>query len=229
MRINKFLSRSGVCSKRQADRLILAGDVMVNGRTAEVGLKVSGSDEISVCGKLVTGEPDRKLALYYKPKGVVCTHDVSIEGNLPSQLPFDDKLMVVGRLDKDSEGLLLLTNQGEWVNRILQPSFAHPKRYRVWVEKPISDESLEQMAAGVKMLGQKTLPCRIYRLDEKVFEIVLTQGLNRQIRRMVKSVGNRVIRLLRVEIMHFPLGELAPGEWRHARVAEIAQLIEALE
>ncbi|MBF6056721.1 pseudouridine synthase [Thiomicrorhabdus heinhorstiae] len=229
MRINKFLSQSGVCSKRQADRLILAGEVTVNGKKAEVGLKVGDGDEIAVNGRLILGEPEMRVVLYHKPRGVVCTHDRSVEGNLPSQLPLDDKLMVVGRLDKDSEGLLLLTNQGEWVNRILQPSFEHPKRYRVWLERPICDASLAQMAAGVEILGQRTLPCPIHRLAENAFEIVLIQGLNRQIRRMVKSVGNRVERLIRVEIMHFSLGELEPGEWRNADFAEIAQLQESLQ
>ncbi|WP_343034752.1 pseudouridine synthase [Thiomicrorhabdus cannonii] len=229
IRINQFFSRAGACSRRQADRWIAAGRVQVNGQTAKMGMLVSESDAILLDGQRIRTAVEPLYLLYHKPVGVVCTHDVTVKNNLAEALAFPERVFAVGRLDKDSEGLMLLTNQGEIVNRILRVENGHAKRYRVTVDKAITPEFLQQMAQGVPILNTVTRPAEIFKTEENVFELVLTQGLNRQIRRMCKALGYRVMRLQRLAIVHLQLGDLPVGAWRHLSDGELATLQESLQ
>lgn len=228
VRINQFLSRAGVCSRRQADRWIGAGRVSVNGETAKLGMTVTDADVILLDGQRIEAVSEALYLLYHKPLGVVCTHDLTVKHNLVCALAFPQRVFAVGRLDKDSEGLMLLTNQGDIVNRILRVENGHAKRYRVTVDKAITPEFLQQMAEGVPILNTVTRPAEIFKIEENVFELVLTQGLNRQIRRMCKALGYRVMRLQRLAIVHLQLGDLPVGAWRHLTDGELVSLLDSL-
>ncbi|WP_373019471.1 pseudouridine synthase [Thiomicrorhabdus sp.] len=224
IRINKFLSEAGICSRKQADRLIEQGEVEVNGQPAYLGMKIRETDQVSVSGRGIESKPEPVYLLYHKPVGITCTHDLAVKGNLVDALDFPQRVFAVGRLDKASEGLMLLTNDGEIVNKILRVENAHQKRYQVTVDKAITPAFLQAMAAGVEILDTVTRPCQVSQRSEDCFEIVLTQGLNRQIRRMCKALGYRVTRLRRLRIMHLELDGLSEGEWRLLTPEERNQL-----
>jgi len=224
MRINKFISESGVCSRREADAWIEAGRVAINGERATLGSKVAEGDRVTVDGKAVgPRKPVVYLALH-KPVGITCTTERSVEGNIVDFIDHPERIFPIGRLDKDSEGLILLTNDGDIVNEILRAEHAHEKEYRVAIDQPVTQAFLDAMQGGVEILGTRTRPCVAERLGEREFRIVLTQGLNRQIRRMCEALGVRVTRLRRVRIMHLALDDLAAGEWRDLTRAEVREL-----
>ena len=227
MRLNKFISESGACSRREADAWISAGRVTVNGKPAALGTQVTGRDVVLVDGKpLPTGRKEVYLALN-KPRGVTCTTERDVAGNIVDFIGHGERIFPIGRLDRDSEGLILLTNNGDIVNEILRVEHGHEKEYLVQVERPVTATFLAMMAAGVKIGGEKTKPCVVTRTGPDTFRIVLTQGLNRQIRRMCSALGFRVQRLQRVRIMHIQLGTLASGRWRDLTSAEIGPLLAA--
>jgi len=224
LRLNKYISETGVCSRRQADQWIEAGRVTLNGVRAQLGLKVEADDEVRVDGELIGA---RKKPIYIalnKPAGITCTTETHVEDNIVDFVGHPERIFPVGRLDKDSEGLILLTNDGDIVNEILRSENEHEKEYLVRVNRPITDLSLGMLASGVKIMGVTTKPCKVTRVGRDDFCIILTQGLNRQIRRMCSALGYRVERLRRVRIINIDLGTLAPGEWRYLSEAEVAGL-----
>ena len=225
MRLNKFISESGLCSRREADTWIAAGRVTVNGKPGELGTKVEEGDAVLVDGRAL---PARKRTVYIalnKPRGITCTTERDVEGNIVDFVAHCERIFPIGRLDKDSEGLILLTNNGDIVNEILRVEHGHEKEYLVTVERPVTATFLSMMAAGVRIGGEKTKPCVVTRAGPASFRMVLTQGLNRQIRRMCSALGYRVQSLTRVRIMHIRLGSLASGAWRDLSEAEIAPLL----
>jgi len=225
VRLNKFLSERGVCSRREADERIGAGRVTVNGVLATVGTRVLSADEVRLDGELL-GAPSRAVYIaLHKPVGVECTTDRGVAHNVIDFVAHPERVFPVGRLDKDSEGLLLLTNDGDIVNQLLRVEHHHEKEYRVTVDRPITDEFLESMAAGVQILDTVTQPCRTYRVSKNEFRIVLTQGLNRQIRRMCDVFGYTVRKLVRVRFINIWLDGIEPGRWRNLTQAELAGLL----
>jgi 23S rRNA pseudouridine2604 synthase len=226
VRINKFLSEAGVCSRREADRKIEAGLVTIDGKTAVPGDRVLAGQEVLVDGVRVQKEEKMVLLLLYKPVGIVCTAEKREKNNVIDFLHYPMRVYPVGRLDKDSEGLLLLTNNGDIVNKMMRAGNYHEKEYIVTVNKPVSEPFLRGMAGGVPLveLGTTTRKCRVEKIASRKFRIVLTQGLNRQIRRMCEYFGYRVEKLVRVRIMNIELGDLQPGEYREVTAAEYAEL-----
>ena len=230
IRINKFLSESGVCSRREADRQVEAGNVSIDGRPAVMGDKVWPGQQVIFCGKLVRREEEPILLLVNKPVGIVCTAEKREKNNIVDYLHYPKRIYPVGRLDKDSGGLLLMTNQGDLVNKIMRAGNYHEKEYIVTVNRPVTEEFLRGMAGGVPLKELKTMtrPCPVEKLGPKTFRIVLTQGLNRQIRRMCEYFGYRVEKLTRVRIMNLTLGDLAPGTYRKITDQELAELKKLL-
>ncbi len=227
MRLNKFISETGACSRREADAWIAAGRVTVNGKPAVLGTQVAAGDDVRLDGAaLATKRRDVYIALN-KPRGITCTTERQVEGNVVDFIAHPERIFPIGRLDKDSEGLILLTNNGDIVNEILRVEHGHEKEYLVTVERPVTATFLAMMAAGVKIGGEKTKPCVVTRTAPDSFRIVLTQGLNRQIRRMCSALGFRVQRLVRVRIMHIRVGTLAVGHWRDLSDAEVRPLLAA--
>ena len=225
VRLNKYISETGVCSRREADKWIEAGRVTLNGAPATLGHKVAQGDEVRVDGSLVGA---KKKAIYIalnKPVGITCTTEAHVEDNIVRFVGHSERIFPVGRLDKDSEGLILLTNDGDIVNEILRSENEHEKEYVVSVNRPITDLSLKMLASGVKIMGMTTKPCRVERVGAETFRLVLTQGLNRQIRRMCSALGYRVRRLQRVRIISIHVGALRAGEWRYLSDAEVAGLL----
>ena len=222
IRLNKYLSEQGVCSRREADRLIEAGKVMIDGRPAAMGEKVTGQEQILCDGKPVGKQAGVKkakpvLLIVNKPRGIVCTtSDKDRAPNVIDLIQYPSRVYPVGRLDKDSEGLLLMTNQGELANEIMHAGNFHEKEYLVTVDQPFNAAFLKKMREGVELreLGVTTRPCRVEAVGPKAFRIVLTQGLNRQIRRMCKELGYHVLTLKRVRIMNLQLGKLNTGDFR---------------
>ena len=232
IRINKYLSEAGFCSRREADSLIQEGRVTVDGRRAEPGEKSTSDTVVYVDGKAVKKVEEKVLLLFYKPRGVVCsTKKQRQETTVTEYLNYPLRVYPIGRLDKDSEGLLLLTNQGDLVNKIMRSTNAHEKEYIVTVDKVLTDEFIKQMSEGVWLeeLERKTLPCKVRKQGERRFSIILTQGLNRQIRRMCQACGYRVHLLRRVRIMNIQLGGLKTGEYRKVTGEEYKRLIKLLE
>ncbi len=232
IRLNKYLGEAGVCSRRQADQLIAEGRVTVDGQVASTGMKVSGEEEILVDGQSVTRQQRRLLLVLNKPRGVVCTSDRRWGDTLVEDLiDLPERVYSIGRLDKDSEGLLLMTNQGDLLNKIMKAGNRHEKEYIVEVDHPVTPAFLKKLASGVylKDLGRMTRPCMVKRLGEKTFQIVLTQGLNRQIRRMCQTFDYEVVSLKRVRIMNIVLGDLQPGTYRPVSDEEWGQLQEMLK
>ena len=225
VRLNKYISETGVCSRREADKWIEAGRVTLNGAPATLGHKVAQGDEVRIDGSLVGA---KKKAIYIalnKPIGITCTTEAHVEDNIVRFVGHSERIFPVGRLDKDSEGLILLTNDGDIVNEILRSENEHEKEYVVSVNRPITDLSLKMLASGVKIMGMTTKPCRVERVDAETFRLVLTQGLNWQIRRMCSALGYRVRRLQRVRIISIHVGALRAGEWRYLSDAEVAGLM----
>ena len=229
IRINKYLSDAGICSRREADRMIRAGDISVNGKTARAGMKVTEKDRILVKGREIRREDEKVLLLFYKPPGIVCsTRKQGQDMTVTEFLDYPVRIYPVGRLDKDSEGLLLMTNIGELSDRILRARNAHEKEYEVTVDREFDDEFLKKMGNGVPILDTVTRKCRVWRTGKKRFRIILTQGLNRQIRRMCEYLGFRVVSLRRDRILNLTLEGLSPGEYRPVREEELNVLLEML-
>ena len=227
-RLNKFIADSGYCSRREADRLIEEGKVLIDGRIGVLGDKILPGMRVVVDGHLVSGESDKVYIALNKPKGIVCTTDPREPMNVVDYIDFPQRIFPVGRLDKDSEGLLLLTSDGEIVNRILRAAGGHEKEYEVMVDKPVTTEFLQKMAAGVPILDTVTLPCRVRRTGDRSFNIIIVQGLNRQIRRMCEYFGYNVTSLRRIRIMNIKLGNLKPGQWRELTQQEFSELMKRL-
>lgn len=229
IRINKYLSNSGYCSRREADRLLEAGRVTVDGEPAILGSRVCPGQEIRVDGRAVSQSEETIMLAFHKPVGIVCTSSRKEKNNIVDFLHFDKRIYPVGRLDKESTGLILLTNNGEITDRILRSRNGHEKEYEVRVHKPMKPEIVRAMEQGVPILGTMTKPCRIAMLDKCTFRMVLTQGLNRQIRRMCDYFGYHVISLRRIRIMNIELGSLPVGEWRYVTEEERRLLEQSLE
>ena len=221
IRLNKALSQAGYCSRRKADILIENGDVLVNGTRAVTGQKVLLSDAISIGGKRIAVQTDFVYLAFHKPVGVTCTTDFKDPDNIIDYINYPERIFHIGRLDKDSEGLIFLTNDGDIVNKILRAENGHEKEYIVHVNKNITDAFIEQMRNGVPVLGELTQPCSANRLHRRTFKIILKQGLNRQIRRMCDYLGYEVKSLKRTRIMNIPLGSLPCGEWRYFTEEEL--------
>lgn len=224
IRLNKYLSDIGVCSRRAADRLAQEGRITVNGTAAEPGMRVTPQDVILVDGKPVRKEERKVYLALNKPRGIVCTAEKREKNNIIDYLNYPLRVYPVGRLDKDSEGLILLTNDGAIVNGMMRARNRHEKEYQVKVDRAFDREFIEQMARGVPILDTVTRPCRVKRTGSDTFTIILTQGLNRQIRRMCEALGYRVVRLKRVRIMNIRLDGLARGAWRELTAEELRSL-----
>jgi 23S rRNA pseudouridine2604 synthase len=225
LRLNKYISETGVCSRREADKWIEAGRVTCNGAPAALGTKVADGDEIRIDGALLGAKKKPIYIALNKPPGVTCTTEGHIEDNIIDLIGHEQRIFPIGRLDKVSEGLILLTNDGDIVNEILRSENNHEKEYVVTVERHITDLALAMMATGVKIMGEITKPAKVKRIDDATFRVILTQGLNRQIRRMCSALGYRTQRLQRVRIINIELGNLAPGKWRDLTDAEVAGLL----
>ena len=225
MRINKFLSERGLCSRREADSWVAGGRVSINGVVATLGTKVLDGDAVQVDGRAVGDETAHVYIALHKPVGVECTTDPRVPHNVVGFVAHRERVFPIGRLDKNSEGLLLLTNDGDIVNDLLRAAHAHEKEYRVTVDRPVTAEFLAAMASGVHILDRVTAPCRVRQVGKNVFQIVLTQGLNRQIRRMCEVFNYTVRRLIRVRFVNIMLEGLAPGRWRNLTRAELAGLL----
>ena len=225
VRINKYLSEIGYCSRRAADKLIQDGRITVNGKLVEMGLKVTPADEITVDGSVVDQTGDKPVYIAFnKPVGIVCTTDTRVEkDNIIDFINFPTRIFPIGRLDKPSEGLIFLTNDGDIVNKILRARNQHEKEYVVTVNRPITEEFIQKMAAGVPILDTVTRPCKVKQTHKKEFRIILTQGLNRQIRRMCEYLDYRVVTLKRVRIMNVSL-DIGKGKWRHLTKKEITEI-----
>jgi|SRR3989344_1754451 len=228
MRINKYFTDAGICSRREADKLIEAGKIKINGRVAVLGDQVTTSDIITLNGKKITAENRRVYLMYHKPFGVTCTTDVRIDGNIVEAVNHPLRVFPIGRLDKASTGLIFLTNDGDIVNKILRAQFGHEKEYEVEVNAPFPEKFLKKMSSGVDIGDYLTRPCKIWRRDENKFSIILTEGKNRQIRRMTDALGFKVKRLHRIRIMNVKIGELASGEWRDIPVKDLVTLKNTL-
>lgn len=224
IRLNKYLSDIGVCSRRAADRLAQEGRITVNGTAAEPGMRVTPQDVILVDGKPVRKEERKVYLALNKPRGIVCTAEKREKNNIIDYLNYPLRVYPVGRLDKDSEGLILLTNDGAIVNGMMRARNRHEKEYQVKVDRAFDREFIEQMARGVPILDTVTRPCRVKRTGSDTFTIILTQGLNRQIRRMCEALGYRVVSLKRVRIMNIRLDGLARGAWRELTAEELRAL-----
>jgi 23S rRNA pseudouridine2604 synthase len=225
MRLNKYISETGVCSRRKADKWIEAGRVTLNGLAAGLGTQVSDRDEVRIDGELIGTKKKPIYIALNKPVGIICTTEKHIADNIIDHVGYPERIFPIGRLDRESEGLILLTNDGDIVNEILRSENNHEKEYLVWVDRPITDLALRMMADGVKIMGEVTKPGKVVRVNPQSFRIILTQGLNRQIRRMCSALGYKAQRLMRVRILNVRLGELRPGQWRHLTATELAGLL----
>ena len=229
VRLNKYIADSGICSRREADRRIQEGRVKIDGRVGALGDLVLPGMVVTCDGKRVFGDGERVYILLNKPRGIVCTTDPREPMNVVDYVNHPVRIYPVGRLDKDSEGLLLLTSDGGIVNRILRAAGGHEKEYEVEVDKPLTREFMEQMMRGVPILDTVTLPCKLRRTGARSFNLVLVQGLNRQIRRMCEALGYTVKKLRRVRINNLRIGNLQPGQWRELTEAELAGLMESIK
>ncbi|MGP4845980.1 23S rRNA pseudouridine(2604) synthase RluF [Marinobacter sp. 1Y8] len=231
-RLNKFISESGFCSRREADALIAENRVSINGKVPELGTKVGPGDAVYVDGKRIkasaANKSDRIYIVYNKPVGITCTTEHQVKGNIVDAIGHKERIFPIGRLDKPSEGLIFLTSDGDIVNKILRAENAHDKEYVVTVDKPLTEKFASQMAAGVPILGTVTKPCEVTIVSRFVFKIILTQGLNRQIRRMCEYFGYDVTRLRRTRIMMVSLGNLKAGQWRNLTDTEVNALDRAV-
>ena len=219
IRLNKYISESGFCSRREADKLIESGLVTIDGIKASMGTKVSKGQKVKVNGKLISKEEDLVYIVLNKPVGITCTTEHKVKGNIVDFVNHKKRIFPIGRLDKDSQGLILMTNDGDIVNKILRAGNNHEKEYIVTVNKPINDDFVKRMSNGIKILGQVTKKCYVKKEGNNTFRIILTQGLNRQIRRMCESLGYEVVKLKRIRI-----GELRIGEWRDLTYKELKGL-----
>lgn len=232
MRLNKYLSEAGICSRREADRLIENGRVTVDGRRAEPGMQVTEKNDVRIGKKAVKGRGEKIVLAVNKPAGIVCTEDMREKHNIIRFLDYPVRVTYAGRLDKDSEGLLIMTNDGDLINAMMRARYCHEKEYKVTVNKPVTDEFILRLQEGVhiadkeKKIDVVTLPCKAEKIGKYTFSIVLTQGINRQIRRMCESLGYKVTKLLRVRILNIELGSLKSGEVRKLTKQELKELYE---
>lgn len=224
IRLNKFISDSGICSRREADKLIEDGKVTINNSLAITGTKVKKGDNVKVNGKLISKDDELIYLALNKPVGITCTTEKKIKGNIVDFINHKKRIFPIGRLDKDSQGLIFLTNDGDIVNKILRAGNNHEKEYLVTVDKPINDEFIKKMSNGVPILGTITKKCFIKKESKYVFRIILTQGLNRQIRRMCEYLGFRVTKLERIRIMNVSLENLKIGQWRYLSSSELLKI-----
>jgi 23S rRNA pseudouridine2604 synthase len=229
MRINKFISETGICSRREADKWIEAKRITINGVVAELGSTVGPGDEVRVDSKPLGAKKEHVYIALNKPVGITSTTEAHISGNIVDFAGHTERIFPIGRLDKDSEGLILLTNHGDIVNQILRAENNHEKEYIVTVNKPVTPLFLQGMSTGVRILGTMTKPCQVQKVGDRVFRITLTQGLNRQIRRMCEAFGYRVVRLQRVRIMNILLGSLRLGTWRDLTQGELQDLMATIQ
>lgn len=229
VRINKYLSGCGYCSRREADRLLEARRITIDGKIAELGARVGEKQVVCVDGKPINGNDERVIIAFHKPMGVVCTSSKKDKNNIIDYIKFPQRIYPVGRLDKDSTGLILLTNDGELTDRILRGKNGHEKEYIVSVNRPLKREIIKAMSQGVPILDTITKPCKIELINDKTFRIILTQGLNRQIRRMCEYFGYKVTKLKRIRIMNVLLEDLPEGKWRHLTEKELLQMENALK
>ncbi|KHA60387.1 pseudouridine synthase [Vibrio variabilis] len=229
-RLNKFISETGFCSRREADRLIEQGRVTINGQVPEMGTKVMPGDDVRVDDKPINAVTDKPVYIALnKPTGITCTTERDIPGNIVDFVGHKKRIFPIGRLDKPSDGLIFLTNDGDIVNKILRAGNNHEKEYVVRVDKPISDDFIKKMSSGVNILDTITLPCKVTKETKFSFRIVLTQGLNRQIRRMCEALGYEVFKLRRVRIMNISLDGIPNGQWRYLTDAEVAEILAMCE
>ena len=228
-RLNKFIADSGYCSRREADRLIDEGRVRIDGRVGVLGDRIFPGMVVTVDGQPLSGQGEKVYILLNKPIGVVCTADPREPMNVVDYLNYPIRIFPVGRLDKDSEGLLLLTSDGEIVNRLLRAAGGHEKEYEVAIDRPVTPEFIQKMSSGVPILDTVTLPCRVRRTGERSFNFILVQGLNRQIRRMCEALGCNVRSLRRIRIMNLRIGALKPGQWRMVAPDELSVLLRSLD
>ncbi|MCR4728808.1 MAG: pseudouridine synthase [Lachnospiraceae bacterium] len=227
IRINKYIASCGVCSRRDADKLIESGKVTINGRVAVNGDKVEAGDSVKVGSKLIKLSEEKTVLAYYKPVGVTCTErDAHAEVTVKEALKYKTRVTYAGRLDKDSEGLLIMTDDGDLIQEMMKGENAHEKEYIVKISKPVTREFVESMSKGVylKELNRTTRPCEVKRVTKDSFSIILTQGMNRQIRRMCETLDTKVLMLKRVRVLTVTLGNLKPGEYRKLSDAEVEEL-----
>lgn len=228
MRINKYISESGMCSRREADRLVNEGRITINGRKAVLGDEVKEDDKILVMGKPIPRKKKNVYIALNKPVGIVSTTERDVEGNIVDFVNHPERIFHIGRLDKDSDGLILLTNDGDIVNKILRAENNHEKEYIVTVDRAITKDFLIGMSRGVKLDGVMTKRCKVTYVGNNIFRIILTEGRNRQIRRMCESFGYKVVRLQRIRIMNIKLGNLKIGRWRDLTREELDELFRVL-
>lgn len=230
IRLNKYISEAGICSRREADRLIESGQVLVDGVRASCGMKVQTGQRVQVGSRIIGGKDEKVVLAVYKPVGIICTEDRRTKNNIVRFLDYPVRVTYAGRLDKDSEGLLLMTNDGDLINQIMRGRNLHEKEYKVTVDREITEDFIKKMSAGVHIVDEEkgldavTRPCTVRREGKYTFRIILTQGLNRQIRRMCQACGYRVRTLKRVRIMNIVLGDLKPGEYRKVEGEELEML-----
>jgi 23S rRNA pseudouridine2604 synthase len=229
VRINKFISETGYCSRREADKLVDSGRVTINGEKAELGSQAELGDDVRIDGKRIGEQKHHVYIALNKPIGITSTTELHIRGNIVDFVGHQERIFPIGRLDKDSDGLILLTNDGDIVNPILRSEGKHEKEYIVTVDRPITAEFVNGMSSGVRILGSLTLPCQVTRVTDRVFRIILTEGRNRQIRRMCEAFGYHVRKLQRVRVMNIQLGQLPIGKWRDLTEAEKAELFHTLD
>ncbi|WP_040192820.1 23S rRNA pseudouridine(2604) synthase RluF [Clostridium culturomicium] len=229
IRLNKYISESGICSRREADKFIEAGKVSINGEKAVVGSKVSNTDTVIVNGIAIKPKINKVYIALNKPVGITCTTETHVDGNIINFMNYPERIFPIGRLDKPSEGLIFLTNDGDIVNKILRAGNNHEKEYVVSVDKPITKEFIAAMEGGVPILDTITKPCKVKKIGKCTFNIVLTQGLNRQIRRMCEYLGYSVSSLKRVRIMNISLSSLPIGKWRYLSEKEVQELLALTE
>jgi 23S rRNA pseudouridine2604 synthase len=228
IRINKFFTEHGICSRREADRLIESGVITINGRVAKLGDQVESTDVIARAGCVIPwGKADLYIK-YHKPVGVTTTSESHVPRNIIAEIGHSERIFPIGRLDKDSSGLILLTNDGNIVNEILRAEFGHEREYLVQVDRPFDQSFLDHLSRGVVILGSKTKPCRTMRMRRDQFRIILTEGRNRQIRRMCQALGYRVIMLHRMRIMHITVNRLSAGSWKELTSPEREELLRAV-
>lgn len=228
-RLNKYIADSGYCSRREADRLIEEKRVRVNGKIGVLGDRILPGIQVTVDGKTLSGRGEKVYIVLNKPRGIVCTADPREPMNVVDYISYPIRIFPVGRLDKDSEGLLLLTSDGEIVNRLLRAAGGHEKEYEVEVDKPLTREFMEKMMSGVEILDTVTLPCKLRRTGSRSFNLILVQGLNRQIRRMCEALGYTVQKLRRIRINCLKIGSLQPGQWRELTPNEVAELLGSIK
>ena len=224
IRLNKAIAQTGYCSRREADKLIEQGKVKINGKAVVLGDKVTKDDVISVDGKVVTKEQKSIYLIFNKPRGITCTTDTRIKGNIISYINYPKRIFPIGRLDKPSEGIIFLTNDGDIVNKILRARNNHEKEYIVSVNKKITKDFLRKMSSGIPILDTITRNCYVEKIHDKTFKIILTQGLNRQIRRMCEYLNYNVTRLRRIRIINIEVGNLKAGEYRNFTKEELNEL-----